>query len=57
MTFELEGVGDLVRLKVTHGRLGDEPAAWASVTGGWHTHLAIREDRLNGRVPQPSSPR
>jgi len=57
VTFEFEGVGDLVRLKVTHGRLGDEPAAWASVTGGWHTHLAIREDRLNDRVPQPSSPR
>ena len=53
VTFELEVVGDAVRLTVTHRRLGDEPAVWANVAGGWHTHLAVLEDRLQGRVPQP----
>lgn len=53
VTFELEAVGDGVRLTVTHRRLGDERALWANVAGGWHTHLAILEDRLMGRVPQP----
>ena len=55
VTFELEAVGDGVRLTVTHRRLGDEPAVWANVAGGWHTHLAILEDRLEGRVPTPSA--
>ena len=53
VTFELEAVSEGVRLTVTHRRLGDEPAVWANVAGGWHTHLAILEDRLHGRVPPP----
>jgi uncharacterized protein YndB with AHSA1/START domain len=53
VTFELEAVGEQVRLTVTHRRLGDERAVWANVAGGWHTHLAILEDRLAGRVPGP----
>jgi len=53
VTFELKAVGDGVRLSVTHRRLGDDRALWANVAGGWHTHLAILEDRLLGRVPQP----
>jgi len=53
VTFELQAIGDGVRLTVTHRRLGDEPAVWANVAGGWHTHLAILEDRLHDRVPQP----
>ena len=53
VTFELEGVDDAVHLTVTHRRLGDELTVWANVAGGWHTHLAILEDRLHGRVPQP----
>jgi hypothetical protein len=53
VTFELEAVGEQVRLTVTHRRLGDERAVWANVAGGWHTHLAILEDRLSGRVPAP----
>jgi uncharacterized protein YndB with AHSA1/START domain len=53
VTFGLEAVGDGVRLTVTHRRLGDELAVWANVAGGWHTHLAILEDRLHDRVPQP----
>ena len=53
VTFELEAVGDHVRLTVTHRRLGDDRAVLANVAGGWHTHLAILEDRLADRVPQP----
>ncbi len=56
VTFELEAVGDDVRLTVTHRRLGDEQRVWANVAGGWHTHLAILEERLHGRVPQPFFP-
>jgi uncharacterized protein YndB with AHSA1/START domain len=53
VTFELEAAGEGVRLTVTHRRLGDEPAVWANVAGGWHTHLAILDDRLADRVPPP----
>jgi uncharacterized protein YndB with AHSA1/START domain len=53
VAFELEAAGDRVRLTVTHRRLGNEPAVWANVAGGWHTHLAILEERLHDRVPQP----
>ncbi len=53
VTFELEAVGDRVRLTVTHRRLGDDRAVLANVAGGWHTHMAILEDVLSDRVPQP----
>jgi uncharacterized protein YndB with AHSA1/START domain len=53
VTFELEEVGDGVLLTVTHRRLGDDRKTWANVAGGWHTHLAILEDRLHDRVPEP----
>jgi hypothetical protein len=53
VTFELDAVGSEVRLTVTQRRLGDDPATWANVADGWHTHLAILEDRLRGRVPAP----
>jgi uncharacterized protein YndB with AHSA1/START domain len=53
VTFELEAVGAEVRLTVTHRALADDPAVWANVGGGWHTHLAILEDRLGGGIPEP----
>jgi uncharacterized protein YndB with AHSA1/START domain len=53
VTFELEAVGEAVRLTITHRRLGDERKVWANVAGGWHTHLGILEDVLLDRVPQP----
>lgn len=53
VTFELETVGDGVRLTLTHRRLGDDRKVWANVSGGWHTHLAILDDVLSDRVPQP----
>jgi uncharacterized protein YndB with AHSA1/START domain len=48
--FELTPEGDKVRLVVTHRRLGGREEM-LDVSGGWHTHLAVLEDHLNGRVP------
>ena len=52
VTFELRPQGDHVLLVLTHRRLGDR-ATMISVAGGWHAHLAILLDHLNGRAPQP----
>jgi uncharacterized protein YndB with AHSA1/START domain len=49
--FELEPEGDRVRLVVTHTRLGDHELL-LSVSAGWHAHLDILRDRLEGREPQ-----
>lgn len=49
VTFELERVGDQVRLLLTHRRL---PARMnASFGSGWHTHLAVLQARLLGEAP------
>jgi uncharacterized protein YndB with AHSA1/START domain len=50
--FQLEPSGDKVRLLLTHRRLADR-AVLLGVAGGWHTHLAILADNLEGRVPRP----
>ena len=57
--YELEAVGDKVRLVLTHRRLNSSNEV-LSVSGGWHTHLDILEDVLDGRetrrlleVPRP----
>ncbi|MBF9234968.1 SRPBCC family protein [Microvirga alba] len=52
VTFELTPRGDQVLLVLTHRRLGDR-GAMLNVAGGWHTHLGILADCLNGKVPQP----
>jgi uncharacterized protein YndB with AHSA1/START domain len=52
VTFDLRTRGDEVLLTVTHRRLADR-AAMLSVAGGWHTHLDILGDNLNGDVPRP----
>lgn len=51
VTFELTPQGEDVLLVLTHRRL--TPGIMVSVAGGWHTHLGILVDHLNGRVPQP----
>jgi uncharacterized protein YndB with AHSA1/START domain len=51
VTFELTPQGNDTLLVLTHRRLGREQMV--SVAGGWHTHLGILVDRMNGRVPQP----
>ena len=52
VTFELTPQGEDVLLVLTHRRLGDR-AAMVSVAGGWHTHLGILLDHLEGREPRP----
>lgn len=52
VTFELEPRGDKVMLALTHRRLAGR-AGMLSVAGGWHTHLAILADKLEGRTPRP----
>ena len=49
--FELAPEEGQVRLVITHSRLGDAQAV-RSVSGGWHTHVDVLEDRLHGRVPE-----
>lgn len=48
--FELDAQGDDVRLVLVHSRLPNREQM-LSVAGGWHTHLDILVDRLNGRAP------
>jgi uncharacterized protein YndB with AHSA1/START domain len=48
--FELTAEGNKVRLVVTHRRLNGR-AGMVNVSGGWHTHLAVLEEKLNERVP------
>lgn len=52
VTFELTPRGDKVLLALTHRRLGDR-GMMISVASGWHTHLAILADNLDGVTPRP----
>ncbi|MGH8529727.1 MAG: SRPBCC family protein [Nevskiales bacterium] len=52
VTFELSPRGKDVLLVLTHRRLADRKAM-LGVSGGWHSHLGILEDQLNGREPRP----
>ncbi len=52
VTFELTPEGQDVVLVLTHRRLGDR-TAMVSVSSGWHTHLGVLIDRLEGREPRP----
>jgi uncharacterized protein YndB with AHSA1/START domain len=52
VTFELTPKGDKVLLILTHRRLGVDPAILISVSSGWHTHLGILADRLEGNEPR-----
>ena len=54
-TFELSEQEGQVLLVVTHRRLHDRKAM-VGVAGGWHTHLGILVDILNGREPKPFWP-
>lgn len=48
--FDLEPQGDKVLLTVTHSRIPSR-SAMMSFSAGWHTHLDILRDRLEGREP------
>lgn len=52
VTFELTPRGEEVFLVVTHRRLADRKAM-VSVSSGWHAHLAILIDHLEGHEPRP----
>jgi uncharacterized protein YndB with AHSA1/START domain len=52
VTFELSPRGQEVLLVLTHRRLSGR-AGMVSVAGGWHTHLGILTDQLEGREPRP----
>lgn len=50
--YELTEESDKVRLVLTHRRL-DSTDTVLSVSGGWHTHLNLLVDVLNGSKPRP----
>ncbi len=49
VVFELSKKGDEVLLVLTHHRLPN-PNDLLGVSGGWHTHLDVLVEHLNGRV-------
>jgi uncharacterized protein YndB with AHSA1/START domain len=53
---DLAPAGGDVRLVLTHRRLPSR-AEMINVSGGWHTHLDVLEERLRGQVPKPFWPR
>ena len=52
VTFDLEPVGDMVRLTLTHRRLPDR-ATMLKVSAGWHAHIDVLAARLGGEEPPP----
>jgi uncharacterized protein YndB with AHSA1/START domain len=52
VTFQLSPRGGQVLLVITHRRLGDR-GTMVNVASGWHTHLGILLDRLDGRAARP----
>ena len=52
VTFELEPVGDMVRLTIVHRRMPDHGTA-LNISAGWHAHLDVLAARLAGHQPRP----
>jgi|HubBroStandDraft_3_1064219.scaffolds.fasta_scaffold00157_10 uncharacterized protein YndB with AHSA1/START domain len=52
VTFELTPRGGEVLLVLTHRRLRDR-TEMVSVASGWHSHLGLLADQLEGREPRP----
>ena len=52
VTFELEPRGARVRLTLTHRKLPSREEL-LNVSAGWHAHVGILIDRLEGREPAP----
>lgn len=50
VTFELSVHQDQVKLVLTHKRIGN-PGEYLATISGWHTHLNILRDRLQGKTP------
>ncbi len=47
---ECEPADNRVRFTLTHSKIPDRRRA-VEVSGGWHSHLAVLEERANGRTP------
>lgn len=52
VTFELETIEDKVKLTLTHRKLFDNEML-VGVSAGWHAHVAIMIDILEGKSPRP----
>lgn len=52
VTFELAEMGDKVKLTLTHRKLFDNETL-VGVAAGWHAHVDIMIDVLEGRNPRP----
>ena len=52
VTFELSRSGGQTRLLLTHENLGKNQGTLIGVCSGWHTHLNILSDRLEGLEPK-----
>lgn len=50
--FELEPMGDMVRLTLTHSRLPDR-TIMLNVSAGWHAHLDVLAAQLAGSRAEP----
>lgn len=57
VTFELTEKEDQVHLLLTHRRLPEDMETRTSVAGGWHTHLGILVEDLNGLARSAFWPR
>lgn len=52
VSFELEEIeGEKVRLTLVHSKLSGR-SQMTDVSGGWHAHLGVLRDALEGRAPQ-----
>ncbi len=52
VTFELSDLQGEVLMVLTHRRLANRKMM-VDVSGGWHAHVGVLADVLNGREPQP----
>lgn len=52
VTFELTAQGNNTLLRLTHKNIS-ERGAQLSIAAGWHSHLDVLQDKLNGKIPAP----
>ena len=52
VTFELEQLGEQVKLLLTHEKMQDTRETRVGTLAGWHTHLDILADRMMDQAPK-----
>ncbi|MDT0685733.1 SRPBCC domain-containing protein [Autumnicola psychrophila] len=52
VTFQLDEREEQTHLTLTHHNLGKNKGTLIGICSGWHTHLNILSDRLEGREPK-----